>query len=260
LRFPLAQLSQKGQAGNLTQSLPRKKWNQKVKRAGINQNHKRRVQMKINKTMTDAAITANRQNAQKSTGPVRTEVVNQNARKHGLLAKKLLFETDEERNEFEQLADELNEDKNPIGKVEQALLEEVAICFWKLRAANGWEQQEIAKQRAASKAIMQTLADQHDQTRLPLFTRWNGGPSAAQFGWDCHELLVRCDKADSEQDMQTNGDRSGQTGRTQIEARLTASQDSILRYQTAIKRDLYRALSALCDMQRERRKVSNEGE
>jgi hypothetical protein len=80
--------------------------------------------------------------------------------------------------------------------------------------------------------------------------------SAAELGWDCQELVVRCEKADSEQDLKIDGDKTSKSGHTQIEARLTTSQDSILRYQAAIKRDLYRAIDTLRAIQRERREES----
>jgi hypothetical protein len=211
--------------------------------------------MKTKKTMTENALAANRENAQKSTGPLSTEDVSQNARKHGLLAKKLVFETDTDKYDFEQLLAGLEEDRQPVGSMERALVEEVATCLWKLNVANGWEMEELANRRAASKAIMQMLADHHDQQRLPLFTKWNGKASPAQLGWACQELVVRCDKGDAAQQLGYNQDQTSKTGRTQVEARLTASQDCILRYQGAIKRDLYRALAALREIQRERREM-----
>jgi hypothetical protein len=48
------------------------------------------------------------------------------------------------------------------------------------------------------------------------------------------------------------GDRRGKSGHVQIEARLNTSLHTILRYQAAIKRDMYRAIAELRSRQRER--------
>jgi hypothetical protein len=48
-------------------------------------------------------------------------------------------------------------------------------------------------------------------------------------------------------------DKTGKSGQVQIEAKLNTSLDSILRYETALKKDLYRALRTLGEIQRQRR-------
>jgi hypothetical protein len=106
----------------------------------------------------------------------------------------------------------------------------------------------LENRRVASAAIMRSIAENHE---LDLFTDWSGEGSDAQLGWDCQELLVRCDRRDIEE-QRDQTDRNSKTGGMQIEARLATSLESILRYQASIKRDLYRVLSALRDMQRER--------
>jgi hypothetical protein len=212
--------------------------------------------MKIRKAVTEKVIAANQSNSRKSTGPHDTSATRQNAITHGLLARQISFQTEEQKEAFDQLHDELMVDEQPVGAIERALVEEAAMCLWKMQLTNGWEIQELDNRRAASKAIMTTLADHHDQERMPLFTRGDGAVSAAALGWDCQELVVRCEKGDSEQDMKTDGDRASKSGHTQIEARLTTSPDSILRYQAAIKRDFYRAIDTLRAIQRERREES----
>ena len=77
--------------------------------------------MTITKAMTEKACAANRANAQKSTGPRDTAASSQNARKHGLLSKYLHFETDEERQEFEELLLQLEEEHQPVGVTETLL-------------------------------------------------------------------------------------------------------------------------------------------
>jgi hypothetical protein len=209
--------------------------------------------LKIKKTITEKVLAANRANARKSTGPRRTQKMNQNSRKHGLLSKKLIFESDEEKNEFEQLCRDLEMDRQPVGPIEKALVEEIGVCMWKVQMANGREAMEIENRRVASAALMQTLVASHQYERLPLFTQVDGRASGAHRGWECHELAVRCEKRNREEEFESDGDRKTNAGQVYLEAKLTTSLDSILHYQGALKRDLYRALAALRDLQRERK-------
>ena len=212
--------------------------------------------LKLKKTMTVKALAANRANARKSTGPRRTEAVSQNARKHGLLSKKFIFESEEEKHEFEQLLEDVQQHEDPVGPIERVLVEETAVCIWKLQMANGREVKEFENRRVASDALMQTLAASHRYTQIPLFTRPDGTASDSHRGWECQELLVRCDKRDQEEECEPEGDRKSKAGQVHIEAKMITSLDSILRYQTTIKRDLYRVLSTLRELQRERKENS----
>lgn len=203
---------------------------------------------KIKKTMSEKALAANRANAQKSTGPKNCGTVSQNARKHGLLADKIVFESDEEKENFGELVREVRQDRQPVGVIEDALVEEVAVCLWKLRAANGWEIQEVKNRRASSVAVMQTISESRKQERLPLFSQW-GSASDARLGWECQELVVRSGERDSKEGF---GDKT-EGGNVQFEMKLTASLESVLRYESAIKRDLFRSLDALNRLQEARR-------
>jgi len=116
--------------------------------------------------------------------------------------------------------------------------------------------QELAQRRQAATAILRTLAENYDGEQLPLFTQRDGSDSAVRLGWDCQELVVRTGTRNSEQEDEGSSrgrDSKGKVGHVQIEARLNTSSDTILRYQTAIKRDLYRAIAELRSLQRERR-------
>ena len=91
--------------------------------------------MKIKKTVSDQVIAANRKNAQKSTGAQSAAAKSKlkyHAVKHGLLTKALLFENDQEQAEFQELAATLEEDFKPRGVVQGMLVEEIAVCWWKL--------------------------------------------------------------------------------------------------------------------------------
>ena len=86
---------------------------------------------------TQAQITANRSNAQKSTGPRTPEgkaKVARNAVRHGLLAKDAVV-VGEELEEFDLYRAELRADLAPVGMVESLLTERIAGLFWRLRRA-----------------------------------------------------------------------------------------------------------------------------
>jgi hypothetical protein len=86
-------------------------------------------------------LKANRRNAQLSTGP-RTEEgksrSRRNALKHGVLAPVLLItegEGAEDPAEFDELLVGLRGDLAPVGRLEEMLVEKVAICWWRHKRA-----------------------------------------------------------------------------------------------------------------------------
>jgi hypothetical protein len=218
------------------------------------------IQMKLRKNVTEKVIAANRRNATKSTGPRSVAAIRDNAEKHRLLAKHLAFESEKEQAEFDDLMADLGDDYRPVGRTEWTLVEEIAVTLWKLAIANAWEMPELLNRRQAAKAILRVLAENYHQGQLPLFTERDGSLSAAQLGWDCGELVVRTGSRSSEQaDPNCFGTKKGNFGLVQIETKLNTSLDTILRYQAALKRDLYRAIAALCGIQRQRRDDSDAG-
>jgi len=84
---------------------------------------------------TDLKIETNRANAQLSTGP-RTEEgkarSSQNARKHGLTAKQLAIQP-EDQEEFDELFAFYQAEVNPQGPIQQSLFEELITAAWNLR-------------------------------------------------------------------------------------------------------------------------------
>jgi hypothetical protein len=90
---------------------------------------------------------ANRRNAQRSTGP-KTErgkrTVARNAIKHGFLARQVVItagDGEESLEEFHTLLGQLCECYEPIGVVEESLVQTIANCWWRkarvIRAENG---------------------------------------------------------------------------------------------------------------------------
>jgi len=87
---------------------------------------------------SEKQIEANRRNARKSTGPSTPEgkAAIRRPLKHGILARETVITRDdcqEDATEFETLLDELTADRDPQGPVEGLLVQEIAICYWRLR-------------------------------------------------------------------------------------------------------------------------------
>ncbi len=84
---------------------------------------------------TQKQIEANRRNSRRSTGPkTRTGKVasKMNAMKHGLLAADLVVR-DEDPVEFAGVLENLVDELQPQGPLEEQLVERVAACMWRLR-------------------------------------------------------------------------------------------------------------------------------
>ena len=94
---------------------------------------------------TEAQITANRLNAQKSTGP-RTdegkEASSQNAFKHGLFVNKAVIR-DESQEEYDRHREALLAEWNPIGQMEAIVTERLVNLTWRLERAQRMQNQSI---------------------------------------------------------------------------------------------------------------------
>jgi hypothetical protein len=93
---------------------------------------------------TDKQIKANRQNAQKSTGPRTAEgkaAVSKNAIKHGLFTDSLIGGENEA--DYKVFHDEMLADLAPVGAVETMLTERVISLWWRLRRAERMQNQAL---------------------------------------------------------------------------------------------------------------------
>jgi hypothetical protein len=94
---------------------------------------------------TDAQINANRENAQKSTGPVTAEgkaVVSQNAVKHGLFAVRDVVPT-ENQAEFDSMREQVLADLAPVGAMETLLAQRAFSLAWRLKRAETMQTQAV---------------------------------------------------------------------------------------------------------------------
>ena len=94
---------------------------------------------------TQAQILANRQNAQKSTGPRTAEgkaIVAKNATKHGLFAQDNVV-IPENQAQFDALRDEMLADLAPVGAMEVILAERIVSLTWRLKRAERMQDEVI---------------------------------------------------------------------------------------------------------------------
>ena len=97
------------------------------------------------KVVSHRQLTANVRNAQQSTGPTTAKGKARSARnalRHGLLSSQVVVSAGdgaERPEEFQALLETLLEQFDPQNVIEQALVERVAACFWRLRRAQRFE-------------------------------------------------------------------------------------------------------------------------
>lgn len=120
------------------------------------------------KPISERQLTANRRNAQKSTGPRTAEgraVSKMNALKHGILSTEVLvaeLARPESRREFLALQRRFWEDLQPVGPLEEMLVDQIVTAHWRLRRALHAEAGEIAlkldrQQRQRSRGLPPAL-------------------------------------------------------------------------------------------------------
>ncbi len=102
-------------------------------------------------TVSKKQLKANKKNAQK--GGVKTPegkaIVKYNALKHVLLAKEVVItvgEGAESPEEFNDLLGDLKTQLNPVGTLEEMLVDKVAVGYWRLRRAYRYEVGLIRKE------------------------------------------------------------------------------------------------------------------
>jgi hypothetical protein len=104
----------------------------------------------MKKTTSLKQIAANQRNAQKSTGPKTPEgltISKMNAVKHGIFSKEVLvrgLNFKENTAEFAALHDRFTQEYNPVGPVEEMLVDQIVTAQWRLRRALRAESGEIA--------------------------------------------------------------------------------------------------------------------
>jgi hypothetical protein len=194
---------------------------------------------------------ANRRNALKSTGPKTPEgkaAVRLNAVRHGLLSKEVLL-PGEDGEALRELGERLEAELQPLGELENLLVDRIVAAVWRLRRLGrveagifAWERFEELAERA-----------ERDAQRLKWYfpADWTTSTNFRIVDEARHrEALNRAWRMRSEQE-----DETATLGRTFARDADKANAFSKLsRYETAIERQLYKALHEL-----ERRQAARNG-
>ena len=104
----------------------------------------------MEETTSEKQIAANQANAQKSTGPKTPEgraVSKMNALKNGIFSKEVLvngMNLKENSREFAELHERFRQECNPVGPVEEMLVDQIVTAQWRLRRVLRAESGEIA--------------------------------------------------------------------------------------------------------------------
>jgi hypothetical protein len=226
------------------------------------------------KTVTDAVRAANRHNAESSTGPRTAQGKSNschNAFRHGILAKRVVLETHEERVAFRKLFRYCYDDFRPKGLLEKFLMEDVVDIIWKRQILEGLEFRELSRRQDLRDQLGSIFDGELD---LPI----DASDLPLDRGWDCERIVVRAVAGKDEscssvsrspavvqnriiKEFQGIGNASSQKGgHLEVEAVLGSALEKMTRYQSALRRDLYRAIEMLRTVQAERRKRRNEHE
>jgi len=191
---------------------------------------------------------ANRKNAVKSTGPKSAAgkaVVRYNALKHGLRAESALLLPGEDAEELESLMEQLQAEFEPVGEMENLLVEQIVAHTWRLRRVYQMETGVLAWQYYSLK-IKEAQAEvrRYEEGLLTPFP------------------TVITDEQEHEQAVQ-NVREVAALQRTEIPTlglTFIEMQDTfpkLTRYQASVERSFYRALDALEAMQT-RRKITGK--
>ncbi len=103
----------------------------------------------VRKAISPAKLAANRRNGQKSKGPKTEEGKSRsrwNALKHGVLSQRLVVLNDNDGQTYTLLLENLRRDLNPGNALEEILIEKIAMAYWRLSIAYGYEA-EFARSR-----------------------------------------------------------------------------------------------------------------
>ncbi len=198
---------------------------------------------------SEKQIQANRRNAQRSTGPKTPQgkdAVRLNANKHGLRSQEVLL-PGEDGEALNELDENLRTELQPVGEVENLLLEQIVAAHWRLRRLRRvetgifvWQHYGEQLERAQGEAKTYERSTHED------FMEIHYGPSERITDEQKHqEALSKAQEMKAKQDAET-----ATLGRTFIRDADQANAFSKLsRYETAIWQSLYKALHELQRLQ-----------
>lgn len=188
---------------------------------------------------------ANRQNALKSTGPKTPDgkaAVRLNALRHGLLSEEILLPGEDEE-ALRELAERLRAELQPVGELENLLVDRITSLLWRLRRLGRVEAGIFAHEffaELADRAEREARAQESTLSDLMAFADTTIGDESKH-----REALQRAQEMRVKQDAENTA-----LGRTFARDADSANAFSKLsRYETAIERGLYKALHELQRLQ-----------
>ena len=208
--------------------------------------------MHIHKHVSRKVIEANRKNSHHGHGPTTTrgkQAVRYNAVKHGLLARSLVFKSEEEEHDFRAYRRRLCEDLAPEDSLEMMYVEDLANCEWRLKRATRWEQ-AIGRKDNTTAIAENALKSGTEKLGISSEQATEGSR-----GWRCEELRFSLTREkDTKAQSSFIDDPDG------VELAVTLSNpvgdlNTILRYQHSIRRDRDNAADRLLKLQRARAKI-----
>ena len=184
--------------------------------------------------------------------------------RHGILARNVVLDTDEKRMEYERIWQSWDGHFHPQGPLEGFLVEEVTNISWKLGITETLETKELSRRRYLGDGVDGVF---DGELKLPI----SGEDLPLDRGWDCERMVVRAvagnDQRNSSasrgpgfwqnqvvKDVHASIDRHDRkVGHLEVQAVLSSSIDTLTRYRSALKRDLYKAIEMLRVVQEKRR-------
>jgi hypothetical protein len=121
-------------------------------------------------------IEANRRNAKKSTGPktsVGKTMSSWNSRRHGLLSKWLPTIFGQRKKQFTRLLKNLQRDLEPIGTLEEILVEKIAQEYWRLGVAAWHEAEALSREHGFKGSSISTIVRYQTTINRQLFQAMN---------------------------------------------------------------------------------------
>jgi hypothetical protein len=215
-------------------------------------------------SVSAAKLKANRKNARRSTGPKTDAGKNHsrlNALKHGVLASVLVVSGGawEDPAEFEELLSALARDLEPVGKLEEMLVEKIAVCWWRQKRAVRFEAlmiQQGSKQAAAPKELENKMLMEIIGRAQEVMARHGITADMDEEPRLVDPQLERSSHAQTPfQQRKTNDDVHFFDNIRDDYFRLPEDEvlNRILRYETSIQRQLAQAINQLERLQRARK-------
>jgi len=195
---------------------------------------------------------ANGRNALHFTGP-RTRHgkrnVARNAMKHGLLARAVVItagDGEENLKEFHTLLDRLWDEYQPVGVVEETLVQRIATCWWRLARVLRAENGEIRKRLSEVKRELAETAKSVDELlrELERAGKYLDSPVTVI---DPQPELPELSKEPEQKNIGLDEEKLLSLSLPPEDA-----TDKILRYEAHLDRQLYRAMDQLERLQRRR--------